>query len=80
MNFKGASTKLTLITMISLILYLVIDINLISKCELSKEHLKKKQFWIPTTLAMLAGLYLIFGQSAANSLRARAATVQPQAY
>lgn len=78
MPCQGITAILTLMTMIIIILYLVIDINLISKCEPAKDHLKTKKFWIPTTLAILMGLYLAFGQSAVNRLKAKAQAVQQQ--
>lgn len=78
MPCQGIPAILTLMTMIIIIIYLVIDINLISKCEPAKEHIKAKKFWIPTTFAILAGLYLAFGQSAMNTLKAKAQAVQQQ--
>ena len=64
--------EVTIITLIVLILWLVIDINLKGS---PKHEIKKKKFWMTTTVAILSGLYLVFGQMAANIIKNKAKAV-----
>ena len=60
MNQQNSTARITLMIMIILIIWLVIDINHTST---ARDRIKNKKFWISTTIAILMGLWVIGGRS-----------------
>ena len=51
------ASRAAFVVVMVLLLWLIVDVTLINKCEDSKKTTKKKLFWITMTLGVMVGAY-----------------------
>ena len=51
------ASRVAFVVVMVLLLWLIVDVTLINKCEDSKKTTKKKRFWITMTLGVMIGTY-----------------------